>query len=264
MKQYHELLRHIIDNGTFKSDRTGTGTYSVFGYQMRFNLADGFPLVTTKKVHLKSIIHELIWFLQGDTNIKYLKDNGVSIWDEWADENGNLGPVYGYQWRSWQCADGRVVDQISNLINQIKKNPDSRRLIVSAWNVADVDKMALPPCHTMFQFYVANGKLSCQLYQRSADVFLGVPFNIASYALLTMMIAQVCDLQPGEFVHTFGDVHIYSNHMEQVNLQLSREPKPLPLMKINPNVKNILDFKYEDFTLENYDPWPAIKAVVAV
>lgn len=264
MKQYHELLRHIIDNGTFKSDRTGTGTYSVFGYQMRFNLADGFPLVTTKKVHLKSIIHELIWFLQGDTNIKYLKDNGVSIWDEWADENGNLGPVYGYQWRSWQCADGRVVDQISNLINQIKKNPDSRRLIVSAWNVADVDNMALPPCHTMFQFYVANGKLSCQLYQRSADVFLGVPFNIASYALLTMMIAQVCDLQPGEFVHTFGDVHIYSNHMEQVNLQLSREPKPLPLMKINPNVKNILDFKYEDFTLENYDPWPAIKAVVAV
>ena len=264
MKQYHDLLQHILDKGVFKSDRTGTGTYSVFGYQMRFDLSEGFPLITTKKVHLKSIIYELLWFLQGDTNIKYLKDNGVSIWDEWADANGNLGPVYGYQWRSWKTPDGGTVDQITNLINQIKKNPDSRRLIVSAWNVADVDKMALPPCHTMFQFYVAEGKLSCQLYQRSADVFLGVPFNIASYALLTMMIAQVCDLQPGDFVHTFGDVHIYANHMEQVKLQLSRTPKLLPSMKINTEVKDIFGFRYEDFTLENYDPHPAIKAAVAV
>ncbi len=270
MLAYHQLLQHILDNGQYKSDRTGTGTYSVFGYQCRFDLAQGFPLVTTKKIHLKSIIHELLWFLQGDTNIKYLQDNGVKIWDEWADKDGNLGPVYGYQWRSWQCADGRVVDQISNLIAQIKKNPDSRRLLVSAWNVADVDSMALPPCHTMFQFYVApvaNGakrKLSCQLYQRSADVFLGVPFNIASYALLTMMIAQVCDLDVGDFVHTFGDVHIYSNHLEQVKLQLSREIKSLPTMHINPNVSNIFDFKYEDFSLQNYDPHPAIKAEVAV
>ena len=274
MKQYHDLLQHIISKGTFKSDRTGTGTYSVFGHQIRFDLSEGFPLVTTKKVHLKSIIHELIWFLNGDTNIKYLKENGVKIWDEWADADGNLGPVYGYQWRSWQCPDGSVIDQITNLITQIKKNPDSRRLIVSAWNVADVDKMALPPCHTMFQFYVSappdlpkgEGKprLSCQLYQRSADVFLGVPFNIASYALLTMMIAQVCDLGLGDFVHTFGDVHIYSNHMEQVKLQLTREPKLLPTMKLNPVVKDIFGFKYEDFTLENYDPWPAIKGEVAV
>ena len=264
MTQYHQLLSHILDKGVFKHDRTGTGTYSVFGYQMRFDLAQGFPLVTTKKVHLKSIIHELIWFLQGDTNIKYLKDNGVSIWDEWADAKGDLGPVYGYQWRSWQCPDGRTVDQITNLIAQIKKNPNSRRLIVSAWNVADVDQMALPPCHTMFQFYVANGKLSCQLYQRSADVFLGVPFNIASYALLTMMIAQVCNLEVGEFVHTFGDTHIYSNHLEQVHLQLSREPKPLPTMLLNPAVIDIFSFKYEDFTLEAYDPWPAIKGAVAV
>lgn len=270
MKQYHDLLNHILENGAFKSDRTGTGTFSVFGYQLRFNLEHGFPLVTTKKVHLKSIIHELIWFLNGDTNIKYLKDNGVRIWDEWANENGDLGPVYGYQWRSWHGADGVVIDQISNLINQIKKNPDSRRLIVSAWNVADVEKMALPPCHTMFQFYVSpsiNGgkrKLSCQLYQRSADVFLGVPFNIASYALLTMMIAQVCDLGVGDFVHTFGDVHIYSNHLEQVKLQLTREPKELPIMEINNSVKDIFSFKYEDFNLMNYNPWPSIKGEVAV
>ncbi len=269
MKQYHDLLNHILENGVYKRDRTGTGTFSVFGYQMRFDLSKGFPLVTTKKVHMKSIIHELIWFLKGDTNIKYLKENGVSIWDEWADEKGDLGPVYGYQWRSWQCPDGRTVDQISNLIKQIKTNPDSRRLIVSAWNVADVDIMALPPCHTMFQFYVSpcetgRGKLSCQLYQRSADVFLGVPFNIASYALLTMMIAQVCDLELGDFVHTFGDTHIYSNHMEQVKLQLSRDPKPLPTMVINPAVIDIFDFVYEDFTVENYDPWPAIKGIVAV
>ncbi|WDF54119.1 thymidylate synthase [Mucilaginibacter sp. KACC 22063] len=264
MKQYLDLMQHVLDNGTQKHDRTGTGTISVFGYQMRFNLQDGFPLVTTKKLHLKSIIHELIWFLQGDTNIKYLKDNGVRIWDEWADAEGNLGPVYGYQWRSWPMPDGGHIDQITQLIDMIKKNPDSRRLIVSAWNVADVNQMALPPCHTLFQFYVADGKLSCQLYQRSADIFLGVPFNIASYALLTMMIAQVCDLQYGDFIHTFGDAHIYNNHLDQVKLQLSREPRPLPTMKINPEVKNIFDFKYEDFTLENYDPWPHIKGAVAV
>jgi thymidylate synthase len=264
MQQYLDLLRHIQENGVHKSDRTGTGTQSCFGYQLRFDLAKGFPLVTTKKVHLKSIIYELLWFLKGETNIAYLKENGVRIWDEWADENGELGPVYGKQWRSWEGKDGKVVDQISELIGQIKKNPDSRRLIVSAWNVADLPEMALMPCHTMFQFYVAEGKLSCQLYQRSADVFLGVPFNIASYALLTMMIAQVCDLQPGEFIHTFGDVHIYSNHMEQVNLQLGREPFALPTLKLNPAVKNIFDFKFEDFTLENYQSHPAIKAPVAV
>lgn len=264
MQQYLDLLRHIQENGVHKSDRTGTGTQSCFGYQLRFDLAKGFPLVTTKKVHLKSIIHELLWFLKGETNITYLKENGVRIWDEWADDNGELGPVYGKQWRSWEGKDGKVVDQISELIEQIKKNPDSRRLIVSAWNVADLPEMALMPCHNMFQFYVAEGKLSCQLYQRSADVFLGVPFNIASYALLTMMIAQVCDLQPGEFIHTFGDVHIYSNHMEQVNLQLGREPFALPTMKLNPAVKNIFDFKFEDFTLENYQSHPAIKAPVAV
>lgn len=264
MQQYLDLLRHIQENGVHKSDRTGTGTQSCFGYQMRFDLAKGFPLVTTKKVHLKSIIYELLWFLKGETNIAYLKENGVRIWDEWADDNGELGPVYGKQWRSWEGKDGKVVDQVSELIQQIKKNPDSRRLIVSAWNVADLPEMALMPCHNMFQFYVAEGKLSCQLYQRSADVFLGVPFNIASYTLLTMMIAQVCDLQPGEFIHTFGDVHIYSNHMEQVNLQLGREPFPLPTMKLNPAVKNIFDFKFEDFTLENYQSHPAIKAPVAV
>ena len=264
MQQYHALLQHILDNGTEKTDRTGTGTKSVFGYQMRFNLSEGFPLVTTKKVHLRSIIHELLWFLKGETNIAYLKENGVSIWDEWADANGELGPVYGKQWRSWEGANGVVIDQVTDLINQIKKNPDSRRLIISAWNVADLPKMALMPCHTIFQFYVADGKLSCQLYQRSADVFLGVPFNIASYALLTLMIAQVCDLQPGDFVHTFGDVHIYSNHMEQVKLQLSRNPFPLPTMKLNPTVKDIFEFKFEDFTLENYQSHPAIKAPVAV
>lgn len=264
MKQYLDLMRHVIENGTQKHDRTGTGTISVFGYQMRFNLQDGFPMVTTKKLHLKSIIHELIWFLQGDTNIKYLKDNGVRIWDEWADADGNLGPVYGHQWRSWPTPDGGHIDQISQIIDQIKKNPDSRRIIVSAWNVAEVNKMALPPCHSLFQFYVADGKLSCQLYQRSADIFLGVPFNIASYALLTMMVAQVCGQQPGDFIHTFGDAHIYNNHLEQVNLQLSREPRPLPTMRINPAVDNIFDFKYEDFTLENYDPHPHIKGVVAV
>lgn len=264
MQQYHALLQHILDNGTEKSDRTGTGTKSVFGYQMRFDLNEGFPLVTTKKVHLRSIVHELLWFLKGETNIAYLKENNVSIWDEWADENGELGPVYGKQWRSWEGANGVVVDQVKELIAQIKKNPDSRRLIISAWNVADLPKMALMPCHTMFQFYVANGKLSCQLYQRSADVFLGVPFNIASYALLTMMIAQVCDLQYGEFIHTFGDVHIYSNHMEQVQLQLSRTPYPLPIMKLNPSVKDIFEFKFEDFSLENYQSHPAIKAPVAV
>jgi len=264
MKPYLDLLRHILDHGTKKTDRTGTGTQSVFGYQMRFDLAQGFPLVTTKKVHLRSIIHELLWFLKGETNIKYLKENNVSIWDEWADQNGDLGPVYGKQWRRWEAADGRVIDQVSQLIELIKKSPDSRRLIISAWNVGEIEKMALMPCHTMFQFYVADEKLSCQLYQRSADVFLGVPFNIASYALLTMMIAQVCDLKLGDFVHTFGDVHIYSNHMEQVNLQLSREPKPLPQIKINPAVKDIFAFKFEDFTLENYDPHPAIKAPVAV
>ena len=264
MQQYLQLLQHILANGVEKTDRTGTGTKSVFGYQMRFDLNEGFPLVTTKKVHLRSIIHELLWFLKGETNIAYLKENNVSIWDEWADENGELGPVYGKQWRSWEGANGVVIDQVKDLIDQIKKNPDSRRLIISAWNVADLPKMALMPCHTIFQFYVAEGKLSCQLYQRSADVFLGVPFNIASYALLTMMIAQVCDLKPGDFVHTFGDVHIYSNHMEQVNLQLSRTPFPLPTMKLNPAVKDIFAFTFEDFTLENYQSHPAIKAPVAV
>lgn len=264
MQQYLSLLQHILDHGTEKTDRTGTGTKSVFGYQLRFDLQKGFPLVTTKKVHLKSIIYELLWFLRGETNIAYLKEHGVRIWDEWADENGELGPVYGKQWRSWEGADGKVVDQVTDLISQIKKSPDSRRLIISAWNVAELPEMALMPCHALFQFYVANGKLSCQLYQRSADVFLGVPFNIASYALLTLMIAQVCGLQPGEFIHTFGDVHIYSNHSEQVNLQLSRTPYPLPVMKLNPAVKNIFDFQFEDFALENYQSHPAIKAPVAV
>jgi len=264
MQQYLDLLQHILDTGVHKSDRTGTGTQSCFGYQMRFDLTKGFPLVTTKKLHVKSIIYELLWFLKGETNIAYLKENGVKIWDEWADENGDLGPVYGKQWRSWEGADGKMVDQVTDLIDQIKRNPDSRRLIISAWNVADLPKMALMPCHTIFQFYVAEGKLSCQLYQRSADVFLGVPFNIASYALLTLMIAQVCDLQPGEFIHTFGDVHIYNNHIEQVKLQLSRKPYLLPVMKLSPSVKNIFDFKYEDFTLENYQSHPAIKAAVAV
>lgn len=264
MQQYLDLLQHILDKGVQKSDRTGTGTISTFGYQMRFDLQKGFPLVTTKRLHLKSIIHELLWFLKGSTNIAYLKENGVSIWDEWADENGDLGPVYGKQWRSWQGADGKTIDQVKELIEQIRKNPDSRRLIISAWNVADLPDMALMPCHALFQFYVAEGKLSCQLYQRSADVFLGVPFNIASYALLTLMIAQVCGLQPGEFIHTFGDVHIYNNHLDQVKLQLSREPFPLPSMKLNPAVKDIFDFKFEDFTLENYQYHPAIKAPVAV
>lgn len=264
MKQYHDLLTHILETGSQKGDRTGTGTISVFGYQMRFDLIEGFPVLTTKKLHLKSIIHELLWFLQGDSNIKYLKDNGVRIWDEWADEDGNLGPVYGVQWRSWPTSDGRKIDQISHLIEQIKNNPNSRRHMVSAWNVADVENMALPPCHTMFQFYVADGKLSCQLYQRSADVFLGVPFNIASYALLTLMVAQVCDLEPGEFIHTFGDAHLYSNHIEQANLQLTRDFRPLPQMKINPDVKDIFGFKFEDFELLNYDPHPHIKAAVAV
>jgi len=264
MQVYLDLLTHIKENGTFKSDRTGTGTTSVFGYQMRFNLEDGFPLVTTKKTHLKSIIHELLWFLKGETNIGYLTENGVRIWDEWADEKGDLGPVYGKQWRSWEGANGVVIDQIKEAVQTLKTNPDSRRIIVSAWNVADLPKMALMPCHAFFQFYVADGKLSCQLYQRSADVFLGVPFNIASYALLTMMIAQVCDLGLGDFVWTGGDTHLYSNHMEQVELQLSRTPRALPTMKINPNVKNILDFQYEDFTLEGYDPYPGIKAAVAV
>jgi thymidylate synthase len=264
MQQYLDLLQYILDSGVEKSDRTGTGTKSCFGYQMRFDLQKGFPLVTTKKLHLKSIIYELLWFLKGETNIAYLNEHGVSIWNEWANENGELGPVYGKQWRSWEGADGKIVDQISDLIKQIKENPDSRRLIVSAWNVADLPKMALMPCHTLFQFYVADGKLSCQLYQRSADVFLGVPFNIASYALLTVMIAQVCDLDSGEFIHTFGDVHIYNNHIEQVNLQLSRKPLPLPTMKLNPSVKNIFDFRFEDFTLENYQSHPAIKAPVAV
>jgi thymidylate synthase len=264
MKQYLDLMQHVLDTGTQKHDRTGTGTLSVFGYQMRFNLQDGFPLVTTKKLHLKSIIHELIWFLQGDTNIAYLKENGVRIWDEWADEQGNLGPVYGHQWRCWPKPDGGHIDQITQVVNQIKNNPDSRRIMVSAWNVADVERMALPPCHSLFQFYVADGKLSCQLYQRSADIFLGVPFNIASYALLTMMMAQVCGLQYGDFVHTFGDAHLYNNHIEQAHLQLSREPRPLPTMKINPDVKDIFKFKFEDFTLENYDPWPHIKGAVAV
>ena len=264
MKQYHDLMQHVLDTGVNKTDRTGTGTTSVFGYQMRFNLEEGFPLLTTKKLHTKSIIHELLWFLKGDTNIKYLKDNGVSIWDDWADENGNLGPVYGYQWRNWPLPDGGHLDQISQVIDMIKKNPDSRRLIVSAWNVADINQMKLPPCHAFFQFYIANGKLSCQLYQRSADIFLGVPFNIASYALLTMMVAQVCDLKCGEFIHTLGDAHLYSNHIDQAKLQLTREFRPLPLMKINAEVKSIFDFKFEDFTLENYDPHPHIKASVAV
>ena len=264
MQPYLKLLEHILENGTQKTDRTGTGTKSCFGYQMRFNLSEGFPLVTTKKVHLKSIIYELLWFLKGDTNIKYLSDNGVRIWDEWADANGDLGPVYGKQWRSWEGANGVVVDQISELIDQIKRTPDSRRLIVSAWNVGDLKQMALMPCHNMFQFYVADGKLSCQLYQRSADVFLGVPFNIASYALLTMMIAQVCDLEYGDFVHSFGDVHLYNNHFDQAKLQLSRTPFKLPTMKINPEVKDIFAFKFEDFTLENYECHPGIKAPVAV
>jgi len=257
-------MRHVLDNGVQKHDRTGTGTVSVFGYQMRFNLLDGFPLLTTKKLHTKSILHELLWFLKGDTNIQYLKDNGVSIWDEWADENGNLGPVYGSQWRSWKGSDGQTTDQISELINQIKKNPDSRRLIVSAWNVAEVPKMKLPPCHLLFQFYVANGKLSCQLYQRSADIFLGVPFNIASYAFLLHMVAQATGLQAGDFVHTFGDAHLYLNHIEQAKLQLSRDCRPLPKLEINPEVKNIFDFKYEDFSITGYNPHPHIKAVVAV
>ncbi len=264
MKQYHDLMRHVLEHGVKKEDRTGTGTVSVFGYQMRYNLADGFPLLTTKKLHTKSIIHELLWFLKGDTNIKYLKENGVRIWDEWADAEGNLGPVYGYQWRSWPTPDGRHIDQITQVVDMIKNNPDSRRLIVSAWNVADINSMKLPPCHAFFQFYVANGKLSCQLYQRSADIFLGVPFNIASYAILMMMVAQVCDLQLGDFVHTLGDAHLYSNHIEQANLQLTRDFRPLPTMKINPNVKSIFDFTIDDFTLENYDPHPHIKAEVAV
>ena len=264
MNQYLTLLEHVKQNGQKKEDRTGTGTMSVFGYQMRFNLNEGFPLLTTKKVHLKSVIYELLWFLSGDTNIKFLKDNGVSIWDEWADENGNLGPVYGHQWRSWPTSEGKEIDQISNLINQIKKTPDSRRLIVSAWNVGEINKMKLPPCHCFFQFYVADGRLSCQLYQRSADIFLGVPFNIASYALLTQMIAHVCGLECGEFIHTLGDAHIYTNHIDQVNEQLRRKPKKLPQIKINPSVKSIFDFKYEDFSLEGYDPYPIIKAPVAV
>jgi thymidylate synthase len=264
MKQYHDLLQHILDNGTKKEDRTGTGTISVFGYQMRFDLNEGFPCLTTKKLHLRSIIHELLWFLKGDTNIQYLKENNVSIWDEWADEDGNLGPVYGSQWRSWPAAAGRHIDQIKLVLDQIKNNPDSRRIIVSAWNVGEIDKMALPPCHAFFQFYVADGKLSCQLYQRSADTFLGVPFNIASYALLTMMMAQVCGLKPGDFVHTLGDAHLYSNHLEQARLQLTRDFRPLPQMNINPNVNDLFDFKYEDFELVNYDPHPHIKAAVAI
>lgn len=264
MDQYLKLLDYTLKNGVEKSDRTGTGTISVFGYQMRFNLEEGFPLLTTKKLHLRSIIHELLWFLKGETNIKYLKENGVSIWDEWANEEGELGPIYGYQWRSWPSHDGKKVDQISQVVNSLKNNPDSRRHLVCAWNVGDIDRMALPPCHILYQFYVANGKLSCQLYQRSADIFLGVPFNIASYALLTMMMAQVTGLKPGEFIHTFGDAHIYLNHMEQVKLQLSREPRPLPRMIINPEVKSIFDFKFEDFTLEGYDPHPHIKGAVAV
>jgi len=264
MKQYLDLMRHVRDNGTKKEDRTGTGTVSVFGHQMRFDLSEGFPMVTTKKCHLKSIIHELLWFLSGDTNIKYLQDNGVRIWNEWADEDGNLGPVYGYQWRNWPAADGRHIDQITQIIDQIKNSPDSRRIIVSAWNVGEIENMALPPCHMMFQFYVADGKLSCQLYQRSADIFLGVPFNISSYALLTMMVAQVCDLVPGDFVHTLGDAHLYANHLEQVDEQLSRKPFPLPQMKINQDVKTIFDFKFEDFELVGYEAHPHIKATVAV
>jgi thymidylate synthase len=264
MKQYLDLCEHILKNGVKKEDRTGTGTISVFGYQMRFDLNEGFPLITTKKFHVKSIIHELIWFIKGDTNIKYLKDNSVSIWNEWADENGELGPVYGHQWRSWPTADGRTIDQLSNVINDLKNNPDSRRHIVSAWNVGEIDKMALPPCHCFYQFYVADNKLSCMLYQRSADVFLGVPFNIASYALMTMMVAQVCGYELGDFVHTLGDTHIYSNHIEQVKLQLSRDTRPLPKMQINPDVKSIFDFKFEDFTLQDYDPHPHIKGAVAI
>ncbi|KIO75160.1 thymidylate synthase [Pedobacter lusitanus] len=264
MKQYLDLMQYVLDHGAQKHDRTGTGTISTFGYQMRFNLQEGFPMVTTKKLHLKSIIHELIWFLNGDTNIKYLKDNNVRIWDEWADEQGNLGPVYGSQWRSWPTPGGGHIDQISNIINTIKTNPDSRRIMVSAWNVADIDQMALPPCHALFQFYVADGKLSCQLYQRSADIFLGVPFNIASYALLTMMVAQVCDLQYGDFIHTLGDAHLYNNHIEQAKLQLSRDTKALPVMEINPAVKDIFSFKFEDFNLKNYEPHPHIKGIVAV
>ena len=264
MRNYLDLMQHVLSNGTKKSDRTGTGTLSVFGAQLRFDLSKGLPLLTTKKVHLKSIIHELLWFLKGETNIKYLKDNGVSIWNEWADTQGNLGPVYGYQWRSWPSPDGRHIDQISQVLEQIRKNPDSRRMIVSAWNVADLDKMALMPCHAFFQFYVADGRLSCQLYQRSADIFLGVPFNIASYSVLTMMIAQVCGLKLGDFVHTFGDTHLYLNHLEQAREQLSRQPRKLPTLRLNPAVKSLFDFKYEDFTLENYDPHPAIKAAIAV
>ncbi len=264
MLQYQNLMRYVLEHGNDKGDRTGTGTRSVFGYQMRFDLSEGFPVLTTKKLHLRSIIHELLWFLQGDTNIRYLKENGVSIWDEWADEEGNLGPVYGYQWRSWPAPDGRHIDQIATVVEQIKTNPNSRRMIVSAWNPALVDDMALPPCHAMFQFYVADGKLSCQLYQRSADIFLGVPFNIASYALLTMMVAQVCGLQAGEFIHTLGDAHLYSNHFEQARLQLSRTPKTLPTMHINPEVKDLFGFKFEDFELVGYDPDPHIKAAVAV
>jgi thymidylate synthase len=264
MRQYLELMRHVMENGVRKEDRTGTGTLSVFGYQMRFDLQEGFPLVTTKKIHTKSVIHELLWFLRGDTNIRYLKENGVSIWDEWADDRGELGPVYGYQWRSWPAPDGRHIDQISEVIEMIRRNPDSRRLIVSAWNVADIPSMKLPPCHAFFQFYVANGKLSCQLYQRSADIFLGVPFNIASYALLTMMVAQVCGLQPGDFIHTFGDAHLYLNHLEQAKLQLSRDPRKLPTMRINPEIKSITGFSFGDFELTDYDPHPHIKAPVAV
>jgi thymidylate synthase len=264
MRQYLDLMRHVLDNGARKSDRTGTGTLSVFGYQMRHDLSQGFPLLTTKKVHLKSIVHELLWFLKGETNVAYLKANGVSIWDEWADARGDLGPIYGYQWRSWPTADGRHIDQIRQVLGELKTNPDSRRMIISAWNVADLPKMALMPCHAFFQFYVVEGKLSCQLYQRSADVFLGVPFNIASYALLTLMMAQVCGLKPGEFIHTFGDTHLYLNHLEQARTQLARTPKPLPSMRLNPAVKSLFDFRYEDFTLEGYDPHPAIKAPVAV
>lgn len=264
MKQYIDLLKHVMEYGAEKSDRTGTGTKSVFGYQMRFNLNEGFPMLTTKKLHFKSVIVELLWMLRGDTNVNYLKENGVSIWDEWADTEGNLGPVYGSQWRTWKTADGKTVDQISKVIEQIKKNPDSRRHIVSAWNVGEIEHMKLPPCHAFFQFYVANGKLSCQMYQRSADIFLGVPFNIASYSALTLMVAQVCNLEPGEFIHTLGDAHIYSNHFEQVRLQLTRDPRPLPTLKLNPAVENIFDFKFEDFTLENYNPHPHIKAAVAV
>jgi thymidylate synthase len=264
MRSYLDLMQHVLDEGVRKSDRTGTGTLSVFGAQLRFDLADGFPLLTTKKLHLKSIVHELLWFLKGETNTRYLKDHGVSIWDEWADANGDLGPVYGYQWRSWPAPDGRHIDQVANVLAELKRNPDSRRLIVSAWNVADLDRMALMPCHALFQFYVADARLSCQLYQRSADIFLGVPFNIASYALLTMMVAQVCDLQPGDFVHTFGDTHLYLNHVEQAREQLSRSPRPLPVIKLNAAVRNLFDFRFEDFSLERYDPHPAIKAPIAV